>query len=112
MHELAITQSIVESVTDRLPDAQVTCVRLTIGRLSGVSVPSVRFCFGPVTEGTGLAGAELLVDEPEGRLRCRACGGEFPSDDLLAACACGSVDLDVIAGQELLIRAVEVRDHV
>ena len=112
MHELAIIQSIVESVTDRLPDAQVTRVRLTIGRLSGVSVQSVQFCFGPVTEGTGLAGAELLVDEPAGMMHCRACGREFPSDDLLAVCACGSVDLDVIAGQELLIRAVEVRDHV
>jgi hydrogenase nickel incorporation protein HypA/HybF len=112
VHELAITQSIVEAVTQRLPDAEVTCVRLAIGRLSGVSVPSVEFCFGPVTEGTALAGAELLVERPGGRMRCRSCGGEFASDDLLAVCGCGSAELDVIAGRELLIRAVEVRNHV
>ncbi|MBS2961500.1 hydrogenase maturation nickel metallochaperone HypA [Actinocrinis puniceicyclus] len=112
MHELAITESIVESVTQRLPDARVVCVRLAIGRLSGVSVPSVEFCFGPATEDTGLAGARLVVDEPAGRMRCRACAAEFASDDLFAVCDCGSMDVDVIAGQELLIRAVEVRGHV
>lgn len=112
MHELAITQSIVESVTQRLPDAQVVRVRLVIGKLSGVSVPSVRFCFGPAAEGTGLAGAELLIDEPEGWMRCRDCAAEFASDDLLAVCGCGSMNLDVIAGQELLICTVEVRGHV
>ena len=112
MHEMAITQSIVESVEDRIPDAQVVRVRLTIGKLSGVSVPALRFCFGPVTEGTALEGAELLIDEPAGRLRCRSCGEEFASDDLLAVCTCGGLDLDVVAGQELLIQSVEVLDHV
>lgn len=112
MHELAITQSIVEAVTQRLPDAQVTRVCLVIGKLSGVSVPSVEFCFGPTTEGTALAGAELHVEQTGGRVRCRRCGDEFPCDDLLAVCACGSVELEVIAGQELLIRSVEVRNHV
>lgn len=112
MHELAITESIVQSVTKRLPDAQVARVHLAIGKLSGVSVPSVRFCFGPVTEGTTLAGAQLLVEEPGGRMRCRLCSAEFASDDLLAVCGCGSVSVDVIAGQELLIRGVEVRNRV
>lgn len=112
MHEMAITQSIVESVEERIPDARVVRVRLVIGKLSGVSVPALRFCFGPVTEGTGLENAELLIEEPAGRLRCRGCGAEFASDDLLAVCACGGLDLDVVAGRELLIRSVEVQSHV
>ncbi len=112
MHELAITESIVESVTRRLPDAQVTRVCLVIGKLSGVSAASVEFCFGPATEGTALAGAELHVEQPPGRMRCLDCGDEFTCDDLLAICRCGSMQLEVIAGQELLIRSVEVRDHV
>ena len=36
MHELAITEGVVEAVTDRLPGARITCVRLEIGVLSGV----------------------------------------------------------------------------
>jgi hydrogenase nickel incorporation protein HypA/HybF len=112
VHELAITQSIVEAVADRVPDGEVVCVRLAIGKLSGVAVESVRFCFDLVAEGTRLDGAELRIEQPGGRMRCRRCGGEFDSDDLLAVCPCGGVDLEVIGGQELLIRAVEVRAHV
>lgn len=39
MHELAITQSIVEAVLDHTAGRQVATMRLKIGRLSGV-VPS------------------------------------------------------------------------
>ena len=35
MHELAIAESVVETVTQRLPDANVTRVHLEIGALSG-----------------------------------------------------------------------------
>ncbi|MBV9846785.1 MAG: hydrogenase maturation nickel metallochaperone HypA [Kutzneria sp.] len=108
MHELAITQSIVEAVVDRLGEARIASVRLEIGTLSGVVPDSVRFCFDLVTEGTTLAGARLEIDQPGGRARCRSCAEEFSSDDPIMLCACGSADLDVIAGQELTITAVEV----
>ena len=45
MHELAIAESVVETVTQRLPDAKVTCVCLEVGALSGVVPDSIRFCF-------------------------------------------------------------------
>ncbi|MBV8931267.1 MAG: hydrogenase maturation nickel metallochaperone HypA [Kutzneria sp.] len=108
MHELAITQSIVEAVVDRLGEARIASVRLEIGTLSGVVPDSVRFCFDLVTEGTTLAGARLEIDQPGGRARCRSCAEEFSSDYPIMLCACGSADLDVIAGQELTITAVEV----
>ena len=57
MHELAITEGLVDAVTERLPGGEVTCVRLEIGALSGVVADSVRFCFDLVTEGTNLEGA-------------------------------------------------------
>ena len=57
MHELAITEGLVEAVTERLPGQRVTRVRLEIGALSGVVADSVRFCFDLVTEGTDLEGA-------------------------------------------------------
>lgn len=108
MHELSITQSVVAAVTDRLPDARVVGVRLEIGKLAGVVVDSVRFCFDLVTEGTNLEGAELVVDEPPGRFRCRRCSAEFEHDDLIATCPCGSVDVAVVGGLELCVKSVEV----
>jgi hydrogenase nickel incorporation protein HypA/HybF len=108
LHELAITQAVVDAVTDRLPGATVTCVRLDVGALSGVVAESVRFCFDLVTEGTNLAGARLEINQPRAHCQCRGCGGEFEPDDALPLCPCGSADVTVIAGQELRIASVEV----
>ena len=41
MHELSITQSVVDAVTRRMGDARVRRVRLEVGRLSGL-VPGDR----------------------------------------------------------------------
>lgn len=108
MHELAITQGVVETITQRLPEATVRTVRLEIGALSGVVTDSVRFCFDLVTEGTNLAGATLEIDEPPGRCRCRRCGAAFDSVDALPLCQCGSVDVEVLSGQDLKIVSVRV----
>ena len=108
MHELAIAESVIDSVTERLPGAKVTCVRLEIGALSGVVPDSIRFCFDLATEGTGLAGARLEITEPPARCRCRACGAEFRPDSPIVLCPCGSPDVAVLAGEELKIVSVEV----
>ena len=85
-------------------------MRLEIGKLSGVMVDSVRFCFDLVAEGTHGAG------RPAGgrrarrrRARCRDCAEEFDVDDPIVLCpACGSADVDVLSGRELRIKSVEV----
>lgn len=108
MHELAITEGVVSAVTERLPDAKVTSVRLEIGALSGVVSDSVRFCFELVTEGTNLAGATLEIVEPEAACRCRSCGAEFAPDWPIVLCGCGSADVEVLSGTELRILSVRV----
>jgi len=109
MHELSITQSVVEAVADRVGERRVTVVRLSIGRLSGVVVDSVRFCFDLVAEGTVIEGAVLEVDEPTGHCRCRDCAAEFDVDDPIVLCPrCGSADVDVQSGRDLRIVSVEV----
>jgi hydrogenase nickel incorporation protein HypA/HybF len=108
VHELAIAESVVDTVTQRLPGATVTCVHLEIGALSGVVPDSIRFCFDLATEGTPLAGAALEITEPPARCRCRACGAEFQPDTPIVLCPCGSADVAVLAGEELKILSVQV----
>ena len=108
MHELAITESVVQAVTDRLPDATVRCVYLEIGPLSGVVPESVRFCFDLVTEGTNLEGASLEISEPPGLCSCRVCGVNFEPVGPIALCPCGSAEVTVLSGQELTITSVQV----
>lgn len=112
MHELSIAQGVVGTITEQTGEDRVVLVRLEIGRLAGVEVDAVKFCFDVVTAGTSVEGAELIVDEPVGEARCRACADEFELADLLTACACGSFDLEVTSGEQLRIREVRVTRDV
>ena len=108
MHELAIAESVVDTVTERLPGAKVTRIHLEIGALSGVVADSIRFCFDLAIEGTGLAGARLEITEPPARCRCRACGAEFQPDSPIVLCPSGSPDVAVLSGEQLKIVSVSV----
>jgi len=108
VHELAIAEGVVDTVTQRLPGARVTSVHLEIGALSGVVADAIRFCFDLATEGTGLEGAALEITEPPARCRCRSCGAGFAPDPPIVLCPCGSADVAVLGGEELRILSVRV----
>lgn len=108
MHELAITETVVDAVTERTEGQRVLAVNLEIGRLSGVLPDAVRFCFDLVTGGTPMEGARLEIAEPAGRARCRLCDAEFEPPDLIMLCPCGSSDVEVLAGHDMRIVSVEV----
>jgi hydrogenase nickel incorporation protein HypA/HybF len=108
VHELAITESLVAVVTERLPGKKVTCVQLEIGALSGVVSDSLRFCFDLVTEGTALEGSTLEITETPAWCRCHACATEFRPDGAFLLCSCGSAEVTVVSGQDLKIAAVRV----
>lgn len=108
MHELAIAQNVLDSVLDRMPDAAVVEVRLTVGKLSGISADALRFCFELVTSDTVLEGARLSIDEPAGAAHCETCGCEFRLEHLIPLCACGSANVRIVSGDQLLINSVKV----
>ena len=108
MHELAITQSVVDAVLARLPDRRIAVVCLEIGRVSGIEPDALRFCFELVTAETGLAGAELEIVEPPGQAHCRSCGSDFAVTSCILLCGCGSADVRLDSGDELSIRSVRV----
>ena len=107
MHELGITQEVIEIVSRRANGAKVRRVVLEIGKLTAVLPDAVRFCFDVCAEDTVAAGAVLDIIETPGLARCRACGGEVTLDRPFGVCSCGSSDLDWVSGEEL-----RVREHV
>jgi hydrogenase nickel incorporation protein HypA/HybF len=117
MHELALTQEIVDIVSRRVAaraaaaavgPLKVTRVVLEVGRLAAVLPDAIRFCFDLCAEGTPLEGAALDVVEVAGRGRCRTCGGEVVLERPFGVCACGCTDLEWLSGDELAIKEVEV----
>jgi hydrogenase nickel incorporation protein HypA/HybF len=108
MHELAITQSVVDMVVERTAGRQIAAVHLQVGQLSGVVPDAMQFCYELVTAGTALEGSALDIDHTAGRAHCRSCGADFDLDELILLCPCGSADVRIVAGQELLVTSVEM----
>ena len=108
MHELAVMESVVEAIAEQLAGVQIALVRLEIGELAGVDHAALRFCFEVCSRGTDLAGAELSITRIPGRARCRACGISGSMTHLGAPCLCGSFDRELLTGDELRLKEVEV----
>ena len=111
MHELGITQQVVEIVCRRAEGRRVKRVVLEIGKLTVVLPDAVRFCFDLCCEGTEAAGAALEIVEIPARARCRACQTEITRDQPFGMCACGSCDLEWLSGDELRVREIEIEDE-
>jgi len=113
MHELGITRNLVAIVSERAVGQKVLRVRLEVGRLSGVLVEAIRFCFDICSQGTPLEGATLQIVEVPGRGRCSACGAEPLLAAPLGRCpACREPSLRIVAGTELKIVEMEVESCV
>jgi hydrogenase nickel incorporation protein HypA/HybF len=108
VHELALSETVVEMVRERLGEARVVRVRLQIGCLMAVVPDALRFCFEVCTESTPLAGALLEIHEVEAQGSCRSCGAKLRVTSPLPLCACGSADIALAGGDQLCIQEVEV----
>jgi hydrogenase nickel incorporation protein HypA/HybF len=108
MHELAIAESVVRIACNHAAGRRVTRVELKVGHLRQVVPDALAFSFALVAEGTAAEGAELDMKEIPAAGRCRRCGSEGELPGFPLACgACGSWDVDVIRGEELLVDALE-----
>jgi hydrogenase nickel incorporation protein HypA/HybF len=67
VHELALAESVVRQITERLGDTRIVRVRLEVGRLAAVMPDALRFSFEVCTDGTRLQGAVLQIDETAGQ---------------------------------------------
>ena len=111
MHELALADAIVDLAARHADGRRVTSVCVRIGALRQVVADSLEFSFGLVAEGTPIEGAELEIEHVRTRVACRSCGGEGDVAELPLACVrCGSVQVDVVAGEEFHVESIEVED--
>src|SRR3954447_3714989 len=112
MHELSLAQAVVAIATEHAAGRRVVKVELKVGHLRQVVPDALDFAFALVAEGTPVEGAELVMEEIPADVRCRACGAESRLEAFPAHCApCGSLDVEVTGGDELLVEALELEEH-
>jgi hydrogenase nickel incorporation protein HypA/HybF len=109
---MGITSEVLATVLDAASKAgavRVNTVNLTVGGLTEIVPDSLQFAWEALTPGTLAEGAVLNIDHVVARSRCAECGTEFEHDRFDRLCtACGSFLVEVLAGNELMIGAVDV----
>lgn len=112
MHELAVTESILEIASRHAQQAgsvRVTDIYLVIGQLSSIVDDSVQFYWDTISADTICQGARLHFNRITARMHCQDCGGEFEITSQLMLCPnCGGHRLTIVAGEEFYMDSIEV----
>jgi hydrogenase nickel incorporation protein HypA/HybF len=112
MHELAVTESILEIASRHARQAgatRVTGINIVIGRLSSIVDDSVQFYFDFLSQNTLCAGAKLNFDRKPARMTCLDCGTDYVFEaDLIPCPRCGSSKTHITSGEEFHLDSIEV----
>ena len=112
MHELAICQALIEQVERVAREnsaRRILSVTVAIGPLAGVEPKLLEHAYPLAAAGTVAQDAQLVIESVGVQVRCRKCKAETPAlPNRLLCGACNDWQVDVIAGDELLLQRVEI----
>ncbi len=112
MHELSIADAVLQVVEKHANGRPVTQVDLRVGHLRQVVPDALTFAWQLVTEGTCADGAELRIEQVPATVRCASCATETTLEAFPARCGgCGSLDVEVTGGEELLVDSLEIEQE-
>ena len=113
MHELSVTESVLEIACKHAKNAQasiVTDIYLVIGRLSSIVDDSVMFYWEMISKDTICEKAQLHFKRIPAELVCLECNKKYKLNDYLTPCPnCGSANVRVLSGDEFNIESIEIR---
>lgn len=124
MHEMPITQGILNMALEAAEGRRVTDIYLRVGRMAAVVPGSVEVFFAHLSQGTAAEGARLHFEMLPVEMACLDCGApadlsqwadERPQIIMARAiargCACGSTRLRVTGGVSFGMAKIEVEDE-
>lgn len=109
MHELSITEALLEVVLRHAGGARVLGVDVTVGAWTGYAGGSIDLFWRELARGTCAEGAALRFRVEAATLKCRACGCVFLLDgsDLLCP-QCGGAQALPEGGKDCTVDAIEI----
>jgi hydrogenase nickel incorporation protein HypA/HybF len=111
MHEMSITQGIIELCLEHANGKRVLSLDVEIGELSSMVPEAIEFCFEACSQDTLLEGAKLNIIRVPGIGFCQECQHDTALPELYGSCLhCGSNRVTVVAGEEMRVREIEVDD--
>jgi hydrogenase nickel incorporation protein HypA/HybF len=116
VHEVSLVQALIDQVQREVEASgqpgRVVRIELIVGRMSGAHADSLRFAFELLAPGTLVERAALEIRDDKPVCACRACAARTVIDELLTACpACGSDDIHIQGGRDLLLQSIELEEE-
>jgi len=112
MHELSVTQALLDLVVERAAKAQavrVTGIHIEIGELSSYVDESVQFYWDIISKETAAEGAKLNFKRIPFSMHCKTCETTFQPDGRTFNCVkCGSDRVQVVSGEEFRLVGLDV----
>jgi hydrogenase nickel incorporation protein HypA/HybF len=112
MHELSVSESILEIVLRHGQEhnaKKITDIYLVIGDLSSIIDESIEFYWNYISENTIASDAHLHFKRIQAKLKCVECSTEYQLTDSNLPCPnCNSSNVQVIAGEEFYLDAIEI----
>ena len=112
MHELAMTQSIIELVeaeARKQGSEKVNKIKLRIGQFTGVVKEAIEFSFEVIKQGTLAETAELEIETIPLRKRCAPCDKVFGANgDFDFFCPDCNAPVELISGREMQIEYIDL----
>ena len=112
MHELSVTQSILDIVLQHAEDAQqVTDIYLVIGQLSSFVDDSIQFFWDMLAEDTIAVGANLHFRRIPAEVVCQDCWEKNALGKNFTCPDCGSTEIKIVSGDEFYIESIEIDEN-
>jgi hydrogenase nickel incorporation protein HypA/HybF len=112
MHELSIVANLFEILEHKAREKKakkVTMVKLRVGALSGVVSEFLETAFDIYKKNTIAAEATLKIVNIPLKIKCQKCHKKMVKRDFVFICEhCGSRELKVLQGTELLLEKMEL----
>jgi len=110
VHELSVASALIEQVLDIADKNQlerVAEIEVEAGALRQIVPELMLTAFAEVSRGTRAEGATLTLREIKAEARCRQCQGAFtPLIDNFLCPSCEAADVDILQGDEIILKSV------
>jgi hydrogenase nickel incorporation protein HypA/HybF len=109
MHELSVTQSVLDIALKNAGARKIKQINLVIGQFSSIVDDSVQFYWDIISKDTSAEGSLLHFERIPGEMTCQNCGHVFrPTDDTFDCPSCSSPFVKITKGEEFQVDSIDV----
>lgn len=109
MHELSVTQGILDIALKNAGERKITQINLVIGQFSSIVDDSIQFYWDIISKDTVAETARLHFERIPGEMTCQQCGHAFrPAGETFECPSCSSPFVKITKGEEFQVESIDV----